>query len=119
VCDPRIATGAGACSADSVFALPVSAGGVFHFGNFARNGIVGPGFGNTDLSIIKNVKLAGPARLQLRLETFNIFNQANLNLPGRTATVGSTSFGVITATRFPTGDSGSARQVQFAVKAIF
>jgi hypothetical protein len=33
--------------------------------------------------------------------------------------VGSTSFGVITGTRFPTGDSGSARQVQVAVKAMF
>src|SRR5207244_2349198 len=119
VCDPRIATGAGACTADAVFALPVSAGGAFHFGNLGRNAIVGPGFGNTDLSIIKNVRLAGSARLQFRLEAFNIFDQANLNLPGRIATVGSTSFGVITQTRFPTGDSGSARQVQFALKAMF
>jgi hypothetical protein len=53
------------------------------------------------------------------VEAFNIFNQANLGLPGRIATVGSTSFGVITNTRFPTGDSGSARQVQFAIKALF
>jgi len=119
VCDPRIASGAGSCGSDSVFALPVSASGVFHFGNLGRNAILGPGFSNTDLSIIKNVRLAGSARVQLRLEAFNIFNQANLNLPGRTATVGSASFGVITQTRFPTGDSGSARQVQFAVKAMF
>ena len=119
VCDPRIATGAGSCGAGSVFALPVSAGGVFHFGNFGRNGIVGPGFGNTDFSVIKNLPLGGSARLQFRLEVFNIFNQANLGLPGRVATVGSTSFGVITNTRFPTGDSGSARQMQFAIKALF
>jgi len=26
---------------------------------------------------------------------------------------------VITATRLPTGDSGSARQIQFAVKVLF
>mgnify|MGYP003694372473 CR=1 FL=1 len=38
---------------------------------------------------------------------------------GATATVGSTSFGVITNTRFPTGDSGSARQIQFAAKFLF
>jgi hypothetical protein len=50
---------------------------------------------------------------------FNLFNQANLGLPGRTAVAGSTSFGVITSTRFPTGDSGSARQVQFAAKFMF
>jgi len=50
---------------------------------------------------------------------FNLFNQANLGQPGRTAAVGSTSFGVISNTRFPTGDSGSARQIQFAAKFMF
>jgi len=119
VCDPRIATGAGSCAAGAVFALPVSAGGVFHFGNVGRNSIVGPGFSNTDLSLIKNLTIAGSVRLQFRVEAFNVFNQANLGLPGRVATVGSTSFGVITNTRFPTGDSGSARQVQFALKMLF
>jgi hypothetical protein len=119
VCDPRIATGAGSCGAGSVFALPVSAGGVFHFGNLGRNAVMGPGFSNTDFSVIKNLTLAGEARLQFRIEAFNIFNQANLGLPGRIAATPSTSFGVITNTRFPTGDSGSARQVQFAIKALF
>jgi hypothetical protein len=33
--------------------------------------------------------------------------------------VGSTSFGIITNTRFPTGDSGSSRQMQFALKYKF
>ncbi|PYR58411.1 MAG: hypothetical protein DMF91_17285 [Acidobacteria bacterium] len=116
VCDPRIA---GSCTASSVFALPVSASGVFHFGNLGRNAIVGPAFSDTDLSIIKNVRLAGQARVQLRVEAFNVFNQANFGQPGRIATVGSSSFGVITNTRFPTGDSGSARQVQFAMKFLF
>ena len=32
---------------------------------------------------------------------------------------GGTSFGVITQTRLPTGDSGSARQIQFAAKVLF
>jgi len=119
VCDPRIATGTGSCAAGAVFALPVSANGLFHFGNLGRNAIVGPGFSNTDFSVIKNLTLAGSARLQFRVEAFNIFNQANFGLPGRIAAVGSTSLGVITNTRFPTGDSGSARQVQFALKVLF
>jgi hypothetical protein len=119
VCDPRIATGAGSCGSGAVFALPVSAAGAFHFGNLGRNAVYGPGFGNTDFSVIKNLELAGNARLQFRIEVFNLFNQANLGLPGRIASVPSTSFGVITNTRFPTGDSGSARQVQFAIKALF
>ena len=116
VCDPRIA---GSCTATSVFALPVSADGVFHFGNLGRNALVGPGFSNTDLSILKNISLGGSKRLQLRTEVFNLFNAANFGQPGRIAVVGSTAFGVVTNTRFPTGDSGSARQVQFAAKLIF
>jgi hypothetical protein len=119
VCDPRITSGAGQCGPNSVFALPVSAGGVFHFGNLGRNAIIGPGFSNTDLSILKNLSVGAQARLQFRVEVFNLFNQANFGQPGRIATVGSTSFGLITNTRFPTGDSGSARQVQFALKVLF
>jgi hypothetical protein len=116
VCDPRVA---GSCTASSVFALPYSPNGVAHFGNLGRNAIYGPGFADTDVSLIKNVKLAGESRIQLRVEAFNLFNQANLGQPGGQATVGSTSFGVISNTRFPTGDSGSARQLQFAVKFLF
>jgi hypothetical protein len=111
--------GACSCTSSSVFALPVSAAGVFHFGNLPRNAVYGPGFGTSDLSLVKNTPLAGSARLQLRVEVFNLFNRANFGQPGRIATVGSTSFGVITNTRFPTGDSGSSRQVQFAAKILF
>ena len=45
----------------------------------------GPGFGNTDFSVIKNMELGHDARLQFRVEVFNLFNQANLGLPGRIA----------------------------------
>jgi hypothetical protein len=120
VCDPRTTAPANQqCNSSSVFALPYNAAGVAHFGNLGRNAMIGPGFGNTDLSFIKNLKLAGAARAQFRIEIFNLFNQANLNLPGRTAAPLSTSFGVISSTRFPTGDSGSSRQIQFAAKFLF
>jgi hypothetical protein len=117
VCDPSVATAQ--CGPNSVFAIPVSAGGAFHFGSLGRNEVYGPGFSNTDLSVIKNVRLGGTARLQLRMEAFNLFNQANFGQPNRVAVVGGTAFGVISNTRFPTGDSGSARQIQFAIKALF
>jgi hypothetical protein len=120
VCDPRrTAPASQQCTSSSIFALPYNADGVAHFGNLPRNAMYGPGFGNTDFSIIKNVTLAGSARAQLRVEIFNLFNQANFGQPGRTALTGSTSFGVISNTRFPTGDSGSARQIQFAAKFLF
>jgi hypothetical protein len=106
-----------------VFALPYNAAGVAHFGNLGRNVMYGPGFGNTDFSIIKNIPISGNARAQLRVEIFNLFNQANYGQPGRVASLPTAgvipSFGTISNTRFPTGDSGSARQIQFAAKFLF
>ena len=116
VCDPRAPSG---CPAGAVFALPVAAGNVFHFGNLGRNTITGPNFKNVDFSVLKNTRITEAVRLQFRAEVFDIFNHANFGQPGRVAQVGSTSFGVITSTRFPTGDSGSSRQIQFALKLIF
>jgi outer membrane receptor protein involved in Fe transport len=116
VCDPRTPA---TCTGNAAFTIPVSAAGVFHFGNMGRNAILGPGFSNTDFSVTKNMKLSGDVRLQFRAEAFDVFNHANFGNPGRTATPGSTSFGLITATRFPAGDSGSSRQLQFALKLLF
>lgn len=122
VCDPRNPAG---CPAGTVFALPVALVGsssVFHFGNLGRNTVLGPNFNNTDFSILKNTRITETVRLQFRTEFFDIFNHANFGLPnlaGRTAQVGSATFGSILSTRFPTGDSGSSRQVQFALKLVF
>lgn len=85
------------------------------FGNLGRNVVIGPGFCNTDFSVVKHFKLAEKS-LQLRAEVFNLFNQANFGQPGNV--VGSPSFGRITNTRFPTGETGSSRQLQFAMKLI-
>jgi hypothetical protein len=115
VCDPRIP---GSCTSSSVLALPFAQDGTFHFGNLERNSVIGPAFYNTDLSLIKRTKVGG-ATVEFRAEAFNVFNHPNLGQPGRIATVGSTAFGVITNTRLPTGDSGSARQLQFALKLMF
>jgi hypothetical protein len=115
VCDPRIA---GSCTSDSVFALPFAADGSFHYGNLSRNAVIGPAFYNTDLSIVKKTKVRA-ATVEFRVEAFNVFNHPNLGNPGRIASVGSTSLGLVTGTRLPTGDSGSARQIQFALKLLF
>ena len=83
-------------------------------GNLGRNVVIGPGFSNTDFSIIKNTSLGEELRIQFRAEFFDLFNQANFGIPG--TVVGTPTFGQITNTRFPTGESGSSRQIQFAVK---
>ncbi|MGH9826579.1 MAG: TonB-dependent receptor, partial [Blastocatellia bacterium] len=86
------------------------------FGNLGRNVVIGPGFNNTDFSIIENTRLNERIKAQFRAEFFDLFNHANFGQPGNV--VGTPSFGRITSTRFPTGESGSSRQVQFALKLI-
>ncbi len=95
---------------------PIVAGSC-HPGNLGRNAIVGPDFLNTDFSVTKNTKISEKVTLQFRSEFFDIFNHPNFGNPILTAT--STSFGIIQGTRFPTGDFGSARQIQFALKLMF
>jgi len=90
---------------------------VARFGNLGRNAIVGPNFNNTDVSIIKNTYFRDVLRVQFRAEVFDVFNHANFGRPGNT--VGTPSFGGISSTRFPTGESGSSRQIQFALKFEF
>ena len=60
---------------------------------------------------------AGKVALQFRVDVFDVFNYANLGPPGNL--VGSPTFGRITRTRLATGEAGSSRQVQLAVKASF
>jgi hypothetical protein len=90
---------------------------VARFGSLSRNVIIGPTFNNTDISIIKSMNFGNEYRLQLRAEVFDLFNHANFGQPGNV--VGSPFFGRITNTRFPTGESGSSRQMQFALKLSF
>jgi hypothetical protein len=87
------------------------------FGSLGRNVVIGPGFFNTDFSIIKNTRLTERVRTQFRAEFFDLFNHPNFGQPG--SVVGTPSFGRITNTRFPTGESGSSRQVQLAMKVSF
>jgi hypothetical protein len=90
---------------------------VSRFGNLGRNVVIGPGFQNVDFSIIKDTRVGENLRLQFRTEFFDLFNHANFGQPGNV--VGTPGFGRITNTRFPTGESGSSRQVQFGVKVLY
>jgi hypothetical protein len=119
VCDPR-----GVCPTGSIITIPVAVVGgnnVYHFGNLSRNAVIGPSFKNVDLSLTKSTKITERLQNEFRVEAFDLFNHPNFGNPatrGAVSTAGNL-FGVINATRFPNGDSGSARQLQFAVKFIF
>ena len=79
-------------------------------GSTRRNSVRGPGFARSDLSLFKNIDLAGSHRLQLRVEAFNVFNQARFGQPGNL--IGTGNFGEITS-----ADDG--RIIQLAVKYNF
>lgn len=64
-------------------------------GNAGRNTVRGPGFQRTDVSLFKNVTITGRHRVQLRVEAFNVFNQARFGQPGNQ--IGTPNFGVITS----------------------
>jgi Carboxypeptidase regulatory-like domain/TonB dependent receptor len=98
----------------SAFAPPTSP--TNHFGNLGRNVVIGPGFHNVDFSVLKNTNITERLRVQFRTEIFDLFNHANFGQPVR---MFGDTFGQIINTRFPTGDSGSSRQLQFALKFIF
>jgi len=96
----------------SPFVVPVG-----RFGGLGRNVVIGPRFNNTDFSVIKRTRLTENQLIEFRWEVFDVFNHANFGQPGRV--VGTANFGQITNTRFGTGDSGSSRQMQFALKYKF
>jgi hypothetical protein len=88
----------------------VTAPAQFTFGNAGRALITGPGIANADLSLLKNHHLREGWNLQFRIESFNAFNRANLEDPGRS--LGAANFGVI-------GDSRNARNLQLGLKLTF
>ena len=92
-------------------------GQIYHFGNIGRNSVIGPSFVNTDFSVIKHTKITERITSEFRAEVFDIFNHPNFGNPN--LNFGTTTFGLITSTRFPTGDFGSARQIQLALKLDF
>jgi hypothetical protein len=87
------------------------------FGTLGRNVVIGPGFSNLDLALVKNTKIRESLTWQIRADAFDLLNQANFGQPG--SVVGQSTLGLITSTRFPPGDSGSSRQLQLAMKLIF
>jgi Carboxypeptidase regulatory-like domain/TonB dependent receptor len=87
------------------------------FGNLGRNVVIGPGFQNIDVSLVKVTRTGSRGAIQIRIDVFNVLNHPSLGQPGRV--VGTPTFGVITSTRFPTGESGASRQIQLGMQLQF
>jgi len=87
------------------------------FGNVGRNVLIGPGFEEWDLSLIKNFTFVEKAHVQFRAEAFNVLNHANFNSIGTTVTFNSSgkpsgNFGAVTG-------AGPGRTLEFGLKFSF
>jgi carboxypeptidase family protein/TonB-dependent receptor-like protein len=85
-------------------------------GNLGRNTLIMPGFASLDFTIGKSTQLTEAAKLEFRLEAYNLLNRVNLGTPGRNvftnANVADGAAAQITA-------SSTARQLQFGLKLTF
>lgn len=99
-------------------------------GDLGRNVLVGPGFVETDLGVMKETRITERVSVQFRAELFNIFNHPNFNVPatavfsaGSAATnyigVPVSTAGQITSLVGSGGLSNVARQTQFSLKLLF
>ncbi|HWB16637.1 MAG TPA: carboxypeptidase regulatory-like domain-containing protein [Vicinamibacterales bacterium] len=80
------------------------------FGNASRNTVRGPDFRQFDLAAIKQIALGGGARVELRVEAFNLFNRVNFGPPNGNRS--SPGFGTITT-------AYDARQIQLGAKILW
>lgn len=89
--------------------VPVSG---FRIGNSGRNILDGPGFQAWNVSLLKGFRVPRRERdaVQLRIESFNVVNRANFQLPDNN--VNAPNGGAIIFTQGP-------RRIQFALKCIF
>ena len=83
------------------------------FGNFGINNLRGPRFYQQDLSLAKSIFVAERVNINFRVETFNVWNHANLGLPVRNVT--STDAGRITNL----ADNSQMRRLQFGLRLGF
>lgn len=84
------------------------------YGTLGRNALVGPGYTNMDISLVKGFRIPffGEAgRGQLRFEVFNVFNRTNFANPVTGIT--NPAFGQLTAT------DGDPRILQLALRFEF
>jgi hypothetical protein len=88
-----------------------TAAAVGTFGTAERNSLRGPGSAAIDMAIFKNLQFGSRAKVQFRLEAFNVFNRVNYNNPNATITAGA-NFGRILG-------AGDPRVMQIGLKFMF
>ena len=87
------------------------------FGNGGRNVLIGPGFQNWDVSLLKNFQLRETTRLQFRAESFNVFNHTNFT--GINTTVRFDNAGNATGGFGAVNAAGPGRVLSLGLKLLF
>lgn len=87
------------------------------FGDAGRNILIGPGFGQWDISLLKNFQVREKVRLQFRAESFNTINHPSFT--GINATVRFDSAGKPTQNYGAVTGAGPGRVLAFGLKLIF
>jgi hypothetical protein len=81
------------------------------FGNLRRNALYGPGYQNENLSAGKYFDIHEQMKLQFRIDTTNIFNHTNYNLPGGSGTPALTPDSGQVAGQAYSANAGGAQQI--------
>ena len=87
-------------------------------GNSGRNTFRGPGFFNTDISLVKRFRISEKSAVTFRTEAYNLFNTVNFNAPAVNLQTPQT-FGVISATPTGASNQSGARILQLALRVDF
>ena len=87
-------------------------------GNSGRNTFRGPGFFNTDISLVKRFRITEKSAVTFRTEAYNLFNTVNFNAPAVNLQTPQT-FGVISATPTGASNQSGARILQLALRVDF
>jgi hypothetical protein len=114
---------------NNCFALPAQG----TYGNAGRNILIGPGYFDTNLSLLKDFRITESRYLQFRAEFFNTFNHPNFTGISNLTVIAPTEMPIDPNTGKPQTQTGSLdfsqmgqirsafapRQVQFALKFYF
>jgi hypothetical protein len=87
-------------------------------GNSGRNTFRGPGFFDTDLSLVKKFRITESVRMVFRAEAYNLFNTVNFSPPSVNLLTPQT-FGVISSTPTGASNQSGARIMQAALRFEF
>lgn len=98
---------AAGCSGSGVAPTSVAA-----YGNAPRDVLRGPGLNNWDFQLYKDTKVNERARVELRIEFYNVFNHVQFDPDGVITDIGSSNFGSVTKAL-------PQRRLQLATKVYF